>query len=111
MLTGKTKEKFEGWLLFKSHNISRVEFGLLPLVCQQALVVEFFRFMLYDVFVLPYATVQYLGEDWVGLDQTHSFFIYERGKHLEDGTDFSSSEEALSKAIEKADELFNLNNE
>lgn len=96
MLTLKTKEKFEEWF-YKKYDF---RFDQLPLVCQQALVVEFF------------------DENDIYIESIREFadygYIIHNGnykKQIDSVSGFESRPEALSKAIEKANDIFNLNNE
>lgn len=105
MLTLKTKEFFFKHILEK-YNYTESDFHQLPLVCQQALVVEFFD----SVGIL-------IDVDLVNSDGGFTAYIcHEKhrlpnGKTLTTVKNYNTRPEALSKAISKADELFNLNNE
>jgi len=82
-MKGKANNKFFEWL-FITHKIVRTSFNLLPLVCQQSLWVEWFleRPKEYNSF--------------------ETIFYNEYRK-----TGFNDYNIALSKAIEKATEIFN----
>jgi len=98
MLTLKTKEFFFKYILEK-YNYTESDFYQLPLVCQQALVVEFFDSVGIYVNAIKYPNPKNSkNEKWGAIAINHLCFK-------------KSRPEALSKAIEKADELFNLNNE
>lgn len=109
MLTLKTKEKFREFLnSHKEYQEYKCRFEKLPLVCQQALVVEFFDSVGYfiNVDIISYHLSLTLDQ-WfyvIKIDESDEDFITDEDY-------FSNRPEALSKAIEKADELFNLKTE
>lgn len=124
MLTLKTKEKFWQWLSLPEtrqkndlpninrcgENAIKVWFLALPLVCQQALVVDFFRTVNIIVDVTPYfegdensLTIIKWMPNPILIPITNDSEVYDFDYEFDYVV-------ALSKAIEKADELFNLKN-
>lgn len=93
-MKGKANNKFFEWL-FITHKIVRTSFNLLPLVCQQSLLVEWFDSV--GIYITP--THNYIKETFGWVIKMNS------GDYV--GKGFSTRPEALSKAIEKATEIFN----
>lgn len=90
-MKGKALEKFEEWY-FKKYGLG---FHQLPLVCQQALWVEWFDAQ--GIIIYTYCINDNMKPIW-----NYSFKDI-----FESRFEFYSRPEALSKAIEKATEVFN----
>ena len=96
-MKGKALEKFEEWLVF-SRFITKLEYCLLPLVCRQALWVEWFDSV--GIFILIEFRVE---EFWFAIKQRKETLY----SVCTQDDESKSRPEALSKAIEKASEIFN----
>ena len=103
-LNGKAKEDF-GIFVFKKYKIATWDdFYKLPLVCQQALVIDFFDsvgiYISIEVYNKPDATTWY--ETYVSTKSLLDWSLTYDWNEL-----FNSRPEATEKAIEKAVEIFN----
>jgi hypothetical protein len=104
-LTGKCKEEFEKWLL---DNFQK--YGVTPLDCQTHLGEEIDFICHYSIYVDFFDSVgSYISVSGLVLSKTYicDISVISNVEHYYDG--FSTRQEARASAIEKANEIYNLN--
>ncbi len=124
ILTYKAQSDFWKWYLLpetlKSHkldsmfkysngNAIKVNFLAESKVCQNALIIEWFDSVGIHVIVSPYSYAYLFanGADLIENDSTWSYFIYKGTKYISDGVDFENRTEATTKAIKRANVIYN----
>lgn len=110
-LTGRAAEDFKGWLFSTRNEIIKVgvmEYDLyymfmymLPETCQNALIIEWFDLVGIYICIEPYTT---LKNKFV-----FTYYILHH-KNISEQNTYANRNSVTHSAIEKANELYNLNN-